>query len=210
MKIPGSGTTSSIASPSALDFSSLRYSIVDRGWDLSSVGREIYKDPYVAMDDFVAALVPYWQAGPYAPWISSRTTSAVASSFRASSATSAMASRPFAAWNPYAAECADVRILIYDDPYYYPATRYRADRVVYARPVRPFEPRFAFKERTAGEPGGPLTVSAARRSTAGIGTGGAPGASRGRHWKAERDGHAAPGRPSAAVGGVGHPGRASA
>src|SRR5262245_58223842 len=57
---PGVGYFFLIASPTPLDFSSLRYSHFDRGWDVSQVAREVYRDPYVAMDDYVAALIPEW------------------------------------------------------------------------------------------------------------------------------------------------------
>ena len=63
---PGMGYYFIVASPERFDFSSFRFSYYDRGWDLSLVGRQAYRDPYVAMDDYVAALLPRWQDVPYA------------------------------------------------------------------------------------------------------------------------------------------------
>lgn len=53
-----------MASPEPFDFSSFEYARYDRGWDLSRVGRAVYEDPYVAMDDYVAALIPDWKLVP--------------------------------------------------------------------------------------------------------------------------------------------------
>ena len=50
------------------------------------------------------------------------------------------------AWDPYAYSCVRFRIVVYDDPYYYPYRYYGGTRVVFTRPLRP-EPRFIFKDR---------------------------------------------------------------
>jgi len=47
-------------------------------------------------------------------------------------------------WNPYDHFCSQYRIVIYDDPYYYPY-RYYGSGVVYGRPRRP-GPRYVFKD----------------------------------------------------------------
>jgi hypothetical protein len=49
-------------------------------------------------------------------------------------------------WNPYAYSCVRFRIVVFDDPYYYPYRYYGGTRVVFTRPFRP-EPRFIFKDR---------------------------------------------------------------
>lgn len=49
-------------------------------------------------------------------------------------------------WNPYHYSCVRFRIVIYDDPWYYPYRYYGGTRVVFVRPYRP-EPRFIFKDR---------------------------------------------------------------
>jgi hypothetical protein len=49
-------------------------------------------------------------------------------------------------WDPYAYSCVRFRIVVYDDPYYYPYRYYGGRRVVFARPFRP-QPRFIFKDR---------------------------------------------------------------
>jgi len=49
-------------------------------------------------------------------------------------------------WDPYAYSCVRFRIVVFDDPYYYPYRYYGGTRVVFTRPFRP-EPRFIFKDR---------------------------------------------------------------
>jgi hypothetical protein len=56
----------------------------------------------------------------------------------------------YRAWNPYDYSCVRFRIVVYDDPYYYPYRSYGGGRVVFTRPYRP-EPRFIFKDRTLSD-----------------------------------------------------------
>jgi len=49
-------------------------------------------------------------------------------------------------WDPYAYSCVRFRIVVFDDPYYYPYRYYGGRRVVFTRPFRP-QPRFIFKDR---------------------------------------------------------------
>src|SRR5207245_7898882 len=53
-------------------------------------------------------------------------------------------------WDPYAYSCVRFRIVVYDDPFYYPYRYYGGTRVVFTRPYRP-EPRFIFKDRQASD-----------------------------------------------------------
>jgi len=50
---------------------------------------------------------------------------------------------PYYAWNPYGHTCVRFRVVIYDDPYYYPYRYYGGRRVVVVRPRRP-QPRYVF------------------------------------------------------------------
>jgi hypothetical protein len=52
----------------------------------------------------------------------------------------------YSSWDPYAYSCVRFRIVVFDDPYYYPYRYYGGTRVVFTRPYRP-EPRFIFKDR---------------------------------------------------------------
>ena len=50
-------------------------------------------------------------------------------------------------WSVYDYTCVRFRIVVFDDPYYYPYRYYGGTRVVFTRPYRP-EPRFIFKDRS--------------------------------------------------------------
>src|SRR5437762_1753002 len=52
----------------------------------------------------------------------------------------------WSSWDPYAYSCVRFRIVVFDDPYYYPYRYYGGTRVVFTRPLRP-QPRFVFKDR---------------------------------------------------------------
>jgi hypothetical protein len=168
---PGVGYFFMVASPRPLDFSAFGYSHFDHGWDLSRIGREVYGDPFVAMDDFVSVLLPEWQGVPYALDFVTYNVGG-RHEYPRFLCYDCHGFRPYSAWNPYAYDCASFRVLIYEDPYYYPATRYSGSRVVYVRPTRPFEPRFAFKERAAGEPSAPLFLSDVERRSPAAGPSG--------------------------------------
>jgi uncharacterized protein DUF4384 len=54
-------------------------------------------------------------------------------------------------WDPYAYSCVRFRIVMFDDPYYYPYRYYGGTRVVFVRPYRP-QPRFIFKDWGTNQP----------------------------------------------------------
>jgi hypothetical protein len=56
----------------------------------------------------------------------------------------------YSAWRPYDYTCVRFRIVVFDDPYYYPYRTYGGSRVVFTRPLRP-EPRFIFKDRQGSD-----------------------------------------------------------
>jgi hypothetical protein len=182
---PGVGYFFAVASPEPFDFSSFRYSHFQGGWDLSFVGRTAYADPYVAMDEYIARLIPDWEYVPYALDFAAYHVER-RYDYPRFLCYDCHGFRPYSAWNPYFFTCSTYRVVVYDDPYYYPITRYRGDRVVWVRPSNPGQPRFVFKERARGEPGTPVVASrppvadrpgvggtaAPRRSTGGVGSGG--------------------------------------
>jgi hypothetical protein len=56
----------------------------------------------------------------------------------------------YPSWSPYDYTCVRFRIVVYDDPYYYPYRYYGGTRVVFRRPARP-EPRFIFRDRQGSD-----------------------------------------------------------
>jgi hypothetical protein len=115
-------------------------------WDyrLIAEGR-VRGDPYVALTDLAARIVP----PDYADWdydllpyhVERRHDYPRFLCYDCHSYAS------YVYWNPYRYSCATFRIVIYDDPWYYPYRYYRGTRVVFVRPYRP-EPRFIFKNRS--------------------------------------------------------------
>ena len=154
---PGVGYFFVVTSPTPFDLSDFRYSNYDGGWDLSAVGSTVYSDPYVAMDDYVARLVPDWEYLDYGLDFVSYSVGG-AHEYPRFLCYQCHGFRPYSTWNPYRYTCVDFRVVVYDDPYFYPSRRYRADRVVLVRPRNPTRMRFGFKERAPGEPGTPLVV----------------------------------------------------
>ena len=152
---PGVGYFFLVASPEPFDFSAFRFSPYARGWDLSLVGRRVYRDPYVATDDYVAALISDWERAPYALDFATYNVGE-RYEYPRFLCYDCHGFRNYATWNPYYAACVSFRVVIFDDPYFYPARRYRSDRVVWTQPVARDRPRFAFREREGGEPAGPL------------------------------------------------------
>ncbi len=150
----GKGYLFMVASPAPLDFSGFAYSRYAGGWNLAGLAQAAYRDPFLMMDDVVATLIPE-RTGEYAldfvaydidrPHDYPRFLCYQCHGFR-----------PMFDWNPYSHWCTDFRVVIHDDPYYYPLYRYSGDRVVYTRPPEPSRPMFEFTERADGEAATPL------------------------------------------------------
>lgn len=152
---PGKGYFFLVASPEPFDFGAFGYDPYERGWNLTTVGRTVYQDPYLAIDDYVARLIPDWERIPYAVDFIAYDVGAL-HEYPRFLCYDCHGYRSYAAWNPYTYACTSFRVVIWDDPYFYPAYRYRGTRVVFAQP-RPGVGRYEFKERAAGEPWSPLT-----------------------------------------------------
>jgi hypothetical protein len=159
---PGVGHFFIVTSPTPFDFSDFGYSSYDGGWDLSAAGSTVYSDPYVAIEDYVARLVSDWEYVDYGLDFISYSVGGP-HQFPRFMCYQCHEFRPYSTWNPYRYACVNFRVVIYDDPYFYPAYRYRADRVVMVGPRNPVRPRFKFKERARGDAGTPVTVVRQRR-----------------------------------------------
>lgn len=151
---PGKGYFFLVASSQPLDFDDYGYSSYDRTWDLTQVGQSVYTDPYVAMDDHVAHLIPDWQTIPYALDFTSYDVGE-AYEYPRFMCYQCHGYRSYSAWDPYAYGCSAVRVVIWDDAYYSAAYRDRGTRVVLAR-SRYGVPRYEFRRRAPGESWTPL------------------------------------------------------
>ena len=155
---PGMGYYFLLTSAEPLDHGALGYASLDGGWDLSRVGDRVYSDPYLAMDEFVGLLLPNWEEASfdldYVTYHVGRPYS-----YPRFLCYNCHTEQSYSNWNPYHRACTSFRVVIYNDPYFYPSTRFQGTRVVYTRPPLSGRPQFEFKERAAGEPGSPLVRS---------------------------------------------------
>ena len=139
---PGVGYVFAVAAPDPFDYDPI---VSGDHWDYRAIadGR-VRGDPYVALtdlaerivtgngDDWDYDIVPYYVERRYDyPRFLCYDCHSYAS---------------YRYWNPYSYSCVRFRIVVFDDPYYYPYRYYGGRRVVFTRPFRP-EPRFIFKDR---------------------------------------------------------------
>lgn len=135
---PGQGYIFAIASTDPFTYDGY---VTGDHWDYRAIadGR-VREDPYVAVTDLAAQIAPegswdYDMAGydveqhyDYPRFV----------------CYDCHAYTSYYSWNPYDYYCSQYRIVIYDDPFYYPY-RYYGTGAVYVRPLRP-GPRYVFKD----------------------------------------------------------------
>jgi hypothetical protein len=136
---PGVGYLFAVASGRPFDFSDLT-----RGdhWDYRLIeGGRIRGDPYVVLADLAARIAP---GGKYdydiSPYHVERRYE-----YPRFVCYDCHAYAKFDEWDPYRRACARFRVVIYDDPRYYPYRSASGRNVVMRRPARP-GPRFVFRD----------------------------------------------------------------
>jgi hypothetical protein len=123
------------------------YAAIESGnhWDYRTIadGR-VRGDPYVALTDLAERIVPE----NYADWDYDISPYYVDQHYDYPRflCYDCHAYASYTYWDPYWRSCVRFRIVVYDDPYYYPYRYYGGRRVVFVRPFRP-QPRFVFKDR---------------------------------------------------------------
>ncbi len=157
---PGVGYFFVLASQDPPQFERLNEVPVAGGWASSPGRNRVSQDPYQTVNDFAQALLPNSGGSDYAVDFTAYHVGQPYSypRFICYQCHTAPA---FEEWNPYQQTCPEVRVVIYNDPYYYPETRYQGDRVVFPRPPEPGLPQFAFTRRAPDELGTPLVRSRA-------------------------------------------------
>ena len=115
---------------------------------MGEVGATVYEDPYVAIDDYVAAIVPEWEFVPYALDFLTYNVGDT-HSYPRFLYYDCHGFRSYSTWNPYTYPCTSYQVVIWDDPYFYPRYRYVGTRVVFARPLGP-RPRYGVTARVVG------------------------------------------------------------
>ena len=140
---PGIGYLIAITSRSPFD-----YEEITRGdyWDFRLIedGR-IRGDPYVALTDLARRIAPrgnyQYDIAPY--YVGRRYDYPRFACYDCHSYAT------YDEWDPYASSCVRYRVVIYDDPAYYPYRYSQGRNVVTVRPLRP-APRYVFKDRRPG------------------------------------------------------------
>lgn len=135
---PGVGYVFAIASNEPFDF---RFITRGNYWDYRLIdGGRIRGDPYVSLTDLAARLVPDgdydYDVTPY--YVDHRYD------YPRFVCYDCHAYASYDEWNPYLASCSRYRVVIRDDPRYYPY-RYGGRNVVAERPAHP-GPRFVFRD----------------------------------------------------------------
>lgn len=141
---PGQGYLFGIASADPFDY---RAYVRGDHWDYRVIagGGRIEGDPYAALSDLIDHILPpsyvaySYDVLPY--YVEERYDYPRFLCYECHG----YAAFPY--WDPYQNSCVRFRIVIYDDPFYYPVRQYGGTQVVYERPVRPV-PRYVFKDRT--------------------------------------------------------------
>lgn len=140
---PGIGYLLAITSPLPFE-----YRDITRGdyWDFRLVnGGRLRGDPYVALTDLARRIVPggnfRYDVVPY--YVGRRYQYPRFVCYDCHSYAS------YDEWNPYTTSCVRYRVVIYDDPAYYPYRYNEGRNVVPPRPLRP-APRYVFKDARPG------------------------------------------------------------
>jgi hypothetical protein len=142
---PGVGYVFAITSPDPFDYSS----IVRRDqWDYREIANgRIHSDPYVALTALAERIAPGgaydYDVTPY--YVERRYDYPRFVCYDCHSYS------PYSSWNPYSSSCKRYRIVVYDDPYYYPYQAYGGRVVVPGRPAR-LEPRYVFEDADGRSP----------------------------------------------------------
>lgn len=136
---PGVGYIFAVASTEPFDFDD-----ITRGdyWDYRLIdGGRIQRDPYVALTELAERIAP---GGDYdydvAPYYVERRYD-----YPRFVCYDCHAYASYQEWDPYRTECSRYRVVIYDDPRYYPYRYNRGRNVVAARPLHP-GPRYVFRD----------------------------------------------------------------
>lgn len=163
---PGAGYIFAVASDQRFDYSPI---LTQRDhWDYRAIADgQVRGDPYVAVTDLAERIVP---DGEYDYDLAQYDVTRHYD-YPRFVCYDCHAYAPYYTWNPYAHSCVRFRVVIYDDPYYYPYRYYGGRRVVMVRPRRP-QPRYVFVDNNGGRDYVTRIPTRPRRDEAGGVTGG--------------------------------------
>ena len=136
---PGMGYVFAIASWEPFDLDRIGYG---RSGAYRYAGHRIHGDPFTAVQDLADDLLDdrygYYAMDHVAYYVDRRYE------YPRYLCYDCHGYRSYSHWNPYAYRCVNFRIVIYNDPFYYPYRYSRGSRVIYVRDPR--RPRYEFKD----------------------------------------------------------------
>jgi len=144
---PGEGYLFAVASADPFTYDAIANA---QHWDYRLIGDDgqIRGDPYAALTDLAARMLPEnfpdWDYDVVPYYVQQHYQYPRFLCYDCHTYVS------YQRWNPYDYSCVRFRMVVFDDPYYYPYRHYGGTRVVFTRPYRP-EPRFIFKDRGAND-----------------------------------------------------------
>lgn len=135
---PGIGYVFAVTSEEPFDYSGL---VRGDEWDYREIANgRIHGDPYVAISDLAGQISPDaaydYDVTPY--YVEHHYD------YPRFVCYDCHTYAPYARWDPYGATCTRYRVVIYDDPYYYPYQAYGNRVVIPGRPAR-LQPRYVFE-----------------------------------------------------------------
>lgn len=137
---PGMGYVFALASWEPWDLDRVGYGSGPYRW----AGHRIHGDPFTAVQDFADDLLDdrygYYAMDHVAYYVDRRYE------YPRYLCYDCHGYRSYAHWNPYIYRCVNFRIVIFNDPFYYPYRYSRGSRVIYVRDTR--RPRYEFKDAT--------------------------------------------------------------
>ncbi len=144
---PGQGYLFAVASRDPFDYHDV---VAGDHWDYRQVAAQgrITGDPYVSLMGLIDLIIPpnyadySYDVLPY--YVEQRYD------YPRFLCYDCHAYASYSHWNPYRYSCVRFRIVVFNDPYYYPARYYSGVRVVYQRPAR-ILPRYIFRSRAPGD-----------------------------------------------------------
>lgn len=155
--VSGVGYFFALASPVPFDWGRFTITSGTGNWSLASTGVALKQDPHLAVNELAELLVGGESGRGYGLDFTSYHVGQTYS-YPRFLCYQCHTAAPVAEWNPYRLACEDYRIVIYNDPYFYPTSRYQGTRVLYPLPPDPALPQFGFASRSSGEPGTPQVV----------------------------------------------------
>ena len=141
---PGIGYLFAITSPAPFDYSSI---VRHDQWDYREIANgRLHSDPYAALTRLADRIAPDGYDYDVTPYYVERRYD-----YPRFVCYDCHSYSPYSNWNPYGSTCSRYRVVVYDDPIYYPYQAYGGRVVLPGRPAR-LAPRYVFEDADGRAP----------------------------------------------------------